>query len=42
MVILVDEAQLEARFDLFRNSANLDVRSVHGLQRTYRGLENPF
>jgi hypothetical protein len=32
MVILVDEAQLEAPFDLFRNSANLDVRSVHGLQ----------
>ena len=27
-----DEAQLEGRFGPFRNSANLDVRSVHGLR----------
>jgi hypothetical protein len=31
MVLLGDEAQLEARFSPFRDSANLDARSVHGL-----------
>ena len=30
MVLLGDEAQLEARFGPFRDSANLDARSVHG------------
>jgi hypothetical protein len=35
MVLLGDEAQLEARFNLFRDSANLDARSVHGLRQTY-------
>jgi hypothetical protein len=33
-------AQLEARFSLFRDSANLDARSVHGLRRTYHRLRN--
>jgi hypothetical protein len=42
MVLLGDEAQLEARFGLFRDSANLDIRSVHGLRQTYHGFENHF
>jgi hypothetical protein len=32
MVLLFYEAQLEARFDPFRDSANLDARSVHSLR----------
>jgi hypothetical protein len=35
-----DEAQVEARFGLFGESANLD--EVHGLRRTYHRLENQF
>jgi hypothetical protein len=31
MVLLGDVAQLEAHFGLFRDSANLDARSLHGL-----------
>jgi hypothetical protein len=31
MVLLGHEAQLEARFCPFRDSAHLDTRSVHGL-----------
>jgi hypothetical protein len=31
MVLLCDEAQLKARFGPFTDSANLDVRSVHGI-----------
>ena len=31
MVLLGDEAQLEARFGPFVDSVNLDARSVHGL-----------
>jgi hypothetical protein len=31
MLLLGYEAQLEARFGLFRDSANLDAWSVHGL-----------
>ena len=42
MVLLGDEAQLEARFGLFGDSANLDARSVYGLHRTYHRLENRF
>ena len=42
MVHLGDEAQLQARFSLLGNSANLDARSVHGLRRTYQGLRNRF
>ena len=42
MVLLGDEAQVEARFALFGDSANLDRRSVHGLRRTYPRLENRF
>ena len=42
MVILGDEAQVEARFGLFGDSANLDARSVHGLRQTYLRLGNRF
>ena len=42
MVPLGDEAQLEASFGAFRDSANLDARSVHGLRRTYHRLGNYF
>jgi hypothetical protein len=42
MVLLGDEAQLEAHFGQFRDSAILDARSVHGLRRTYHRLGNRF
>ena len=42
MVLLGDEAQLEARLGPFGDSANLDARSVHGLHRTYHRLRNRF
>jgi hypothetical protein len=43
MVLLGDEPQVDARFGLFRDTANLDTRQVHGLRRTYRSLgENHF
>jgi hypothetical protein len=32
IVLLVDEAQVEARFGLFGDSANPDARWVHGLR----------
>jgi hypothetical protein len=32
MVLLVDEAQVEAPFSPFRDSANLDTILVHGLR----------
>ena len=42
MVPLGEEAQVEARFGLFGDSANLDARSGHGFCRTYHRLENHF
>jgi hypothetical protein len=36
------EAQVEAHFSLFRDSADLDVRLVHGLGQTYHWLRNSF
>jgi hypothetical protein len=42
MVLLGDETQLEARFGSFRDSTNLDARSMHGLRRTYHRLRNYF
>ena len=42
MVLLGDEAQVEARFVPFGDSANLDSRSVHGLRGTYHRLKNHF
>jgi hypothetical protein len=40
MGLLGDEAQVEAQFGPFGNSATLDARLVHGLRRTYRSLRN--
>ena len=42
MLLHGDEAQLEARFGPFGDSANLDARTAHGLRRTYYRLENRF
>ena len=42
MVLLGDEAELEARFGSFGDSANLDARSAHGLRRSYHKLGNHF
>jgi hypothetical protein len=42
MVLLGEEAQVDAHFGLFGDSANLDVRLVHGLRRTYHRLGNHF
>ena len=33
---------MEARFDLFGDSANLDARLVHDLQGTYHMLRNQY
>jgi hypothetical protein len=38
--LLGEEAQVEALFGPFGDSASLDVRLVHGLRRTYCRLEN--
>jgi hypothetical protein len=38
--LLGDEAQVEAWFRPFRDSATLGARLVHGLSRTYRRLRN--
>jgi hypothetical protein len=40
MELLGDEAQVEARFGPFGDSANLD--KVHGLRQTYHRLRNWF
>ena len=42
MIHLGDEAQLEARFGPFGDSANLDARLVNGLRQTYHRLKNHF
>jgi hypothetical protein len=36
------EAQVEARFGLFGDSANPDARKFHSLCRTYHRLKNHF
>jgi hypothetical protein len=40
MGLLGDEAQVEAWFGLFGDSATLDARLVHGLRQKYRRLGN--
>jgi hypothetical protein len=40
MGLLGDEAQVEARFGPFGDSATLDAGLVHGLRRTYHRLKN--
>jgi hypothetical protein len=42
MVLLGDEAQVEAEFNLNGDSAKLDARWLHGLRRTYHRLQNHF
>ena len=42
MVLQGDEAQLEAHFGTFVESANLDARLVHGLRRMYHRLGKSF
>ena len=42
MLLLGDKAQVEARFGMFGDSANLDARVVHGLRRTYHRLRKLF
>jgi hypothetical protein len=42
MVLLGDEAQVDARFIPFGDSANLDATQVHGLRQTYHRLRNHF
>jgi hypothetical protein len=42
MVLLGDEAQVDARFGPLVDSANLDGRLVHGLRRMYNRLGNRF
>jgi hypothetical protein len=42
MELLDDKAQVEARFGLFGDSANLDARYMHGLHRTYHRHRNRF
>ena len=42
MVLLGDEAQVDASFSPFGDSANLDARSVQVLHRMYPILENHF
>jgi hypothetical protein len=40
MVLLGDEAQVEARFGLFGDSANLDAIHVNDLPEMYHRLRN--
>jgi hypothetical protein len=42
MVLLGDEAQVQAGLSPFGDSANLDARWMHGLCRMYRRLRNRF
>jgi len=42
MVLLGDEAQVEAHFGAFGDSASLHSRQVHGLRRMYHRLRNQF
>jgi hypothetical protein len=42
MVLLGDDAKVEARFGPFGDSANLDTRLVHCLRRAYHRLGNHF
>jgi hypothetical protein len=42
MILLGDEAEVKARFGPFEDSANLDARQVHGLDRTCHWIRNHF
>ena len=40
MILQGEEAQVEARLGVFRDSANLDARLMYGLHGTYHMLRN--
>jgi hypothetical protein len=42
MLLLGDEAHVDARLGLVGDSANLDIRQLHGLRQTYHRLKNHF
>jgi hypothetical protein len=42
MVLLGDEAQVDARFSPFRDNVSVGARYVHGLHRMYHKLRNHF
>jgi hypothetical protein len=42
MVLLGDEAQMEARFGAFGDSVSFSARKVHGLHPIYHSLRNRF
>jgi hypothetical protein len=42
MVLLGDEALVDAWFSSFGDSANFDAREEHGLRRTYHSLRKLF
>jgi len=42
LVLLGEEAKVEARFGLFGDGANLDARYVHSLHGMYHMLRNQF
>jgi hypothetical protein len=42
IVLLGDEAQVDALFSLFGDSVNLNAREVHTLRRTLHKLRNRF
>jgi hypothetical protein len=42
MVLLGDEAQVEARLSPIGDSPKLDARLVHDLRQTYHRLSNSF
>jgi hypothetical protein len=42
MVLLGDEAHVDAHFIPYGDCANLDARLVHGLCQTYHRLRNHF
>jgi hypothetical protein len=42
MVLLGEEAQVEASFSPFRDGVGVGARTVHGLCQTYHRLRNHF
>jgi hypothetical protein len=42
MVLLGDEAQMEARFDPFGDSVSFSAREGHSLRQMYHSLRNHF
>jgi hypothetical protein len=40
MVLLGDEAQMEARFGVFGDSVSFSARLVHGVRQMYHSLRN--